>query len=498
MAATVPLLLSVDGGPCRLLEFEYLASAFDEQATSPPTGSLLIATNGSARVASTPPRTPKRSLSQGGLLALLRDGRAPRRPTVDNPARISEVRCTEHSVHRTKLPERAHVARCFVSVDLPGRLDREPRRGRDPSSRVDIGAATRGELAVRPALVHDFLSTLELPDSALESLSDLEMMAEYKYDGYEMFSPGTRFLEHLYCWLKQFAVKDRGTAVEFLRRRLIFISQREMQDLARVLYYDQIVPAILAHIIEDQHLGPLDYAEAFRTHFPNYLRRCLFVGLSDGAKIDFFRRHHIDLSHEQVLPYYRSRAEEYHKDLREETQDPDAEFWALFLIDDFVGSGYTLIRERSGKIDGSLVRLNSHLKDHVHAADKVYVCHYVATAHSHVHVRQLAEKVEPYKGKLEMLSPLILGPSTVVGADTSAALDQAFLGLCDRYYSENYENVNTRKGGGIKLGFGEQALPLVLYSNTPNNSLFLLWLDRPFDQQPFRALFRRLDRHRLK
>lgn len=63
-----------------------------------------------------------------------------------------------------------------------------------------------------------------------------------------------------------------------------------------------------------------------------------------AAKIDFFRRHNIDVSQEQVLPYYRISADDYVKALREESGEESDDFWAVFFIDDFTGSGYTLLR----------------------------------------------------------------------------------------------------------------------------------------------------------
>lgn len=75
---------------------------------------------------------------------------------------------------------------------------------------------------------------------------------------------------------------DRATALTLVRGQVVFISQREMQDLARFLYYEQIVPRILDKIFEDRR-PPFAYGEAFES-FPHYLRRSLFIGLSDGGK----------------------------------------------------------------------------------------------------------------------------------------------------------------------------------------------------------------------
>jgi hypothetical protein len=72
--------------------------------------------------------------------------------------------------------------------------------------------------------------------------------------------------------------------------------------------------------------------------------------------------------------------------------------------------------------------------------------------------------------------------------------------MCDRYYDKSFESENTIKLGGIKYGFGNSGLPLVMYSNTPNNTIFLFWVntENPQADPTFNALFRRINRHRAK
>lgn len=326
---------------------------------------------------------------------------------------------------------------------------------------------------MKAALARELISGLGLPTEYLENqLGDLEFMARYKYDHYEMFAPGTRFLEHLFVWLKQFAVEHRKVAIDFLRHHLIFISQREMQDLARVLFYDFIVPEILNRIIKEEHLGRFDYSKAFDTYFPGYLRRSLFIGLSDGAKIDFFRRHHIQLSQEQVLPYYRTSASEYVKRLREDTGDPDAGFWAVFLIDDITASGYTLLHDerdpKSGerKLVGALQRVCEYQPELIERASLVCLCHYIATEQSQQQLVQLACGIPGFQGKFKCVAALTLGSELSMSAkvhEKNTVANKIFQ-VCELHYDSDYEDENTRRAGGIKEGFGRQNLPLVLLS----------------------------------
>lgn len=55
----------------------------------------------------------------------------------------------------------------------------------------------------------------------------LQAMASLKYDAYEQFSPGLRFLESLALWLNQFEPADRAIAYQFVKSSLVFAQQRK-------------------------------------------------------------------------------------------------------------------------------------------------------------------------------------------------------------------------------------------------------------------------------
>src|SRR3546814_11473487 len=48
----------------------------------------------------------------------------------------------------------------------------------------------------------------------------LRLRAATKYDGYSDFRAGSRFIESLATWLKQFDPEDRQTAYDFVKHRL--------------------------------------------------------------------------------------------------------------------------------------------------------------------------------------------------------------------------------------------------------------------------------------
>lgn len=342
---------------------------------------------------------------------------------------------------------------------------------------------------------------LQLPDASLDDLADLEFMARYKYNHYDMYLPGMRFMDQLAIWLDQFDPSDRESALRIIRRKLIFISQREMQELAHFLYYNQIVPATLALAIEKEGLPLYSYREAFDAHFKKYLRSSLFIGLSDGARIDYFRRHHIELSQDQVIPYYRSSPADYLKKLREALHDDGARFRQVFLVDDFTASGYTLAHTSdSDRVEGSLARLYLQHQELIENADRVYVAFLVASRQAIDHVSSHLNEMPGYAGKSTFMAALPLEKEVTIWSDDSpTSIDGDVRRLCEKYYSPEVESPNSLKGGGVKYGFGDSGLVLSMHSNTPNNSVFLLWLSAQglISGRDILPLFRRIDRHRL-
>ena len=131
----------------------------------------------------------------------------------------------------------------------------------------------------------------------------LQAIAAYKYDEYQLYAPGMRFVESLALWLNQFASDaHKRIAYEFIVSRLVFCSSGEMNHPVSVSYPDHIRPLLLQATAADLALEPwrvsrIGASVAFRVR----QRRCLFVGLSDGARIDQFRR-----ANQEYLPTKRS------------------------------------------------------------------------------------------------------------------------------------------------------------------------------------------------
>ena len=67
---------------------------------------------------------------------------------------------------------------------------------------------------MKPKFIRDLFASLEMSSEDEAILDDLEFMAEYKYDHYEMYAPGVRFMDQLIRWLRQFSPEDRSTALQ--------------------------------------------------------------------------------------------------------------------------------------------------------------------------------------------------------------------------------------------------------------------------------------------
>src|SRR3954453_10646473 len=83
-------------------------------------------------------------------------------------------------------------------------------------------------------------------DRVVQELPRLDRMARFKYDEYQQFGPGQKFLEALCLWLKQFSTNaERETAYAFVRDRIVFISAADMRHLVETTFADVIRPSLI-------------------------------------------------------------------------------------------------------------------------------------------------------------------------------------------------------------------------------------------------------------
>lgn len=341
---------------------------------------------------------------------------------------------------------------------------------------------------------------------------DLQAMAAHKYDEYQQFSPGMQFVESLAAWLDNFeTVEERRVAYDFIKRRLIFVSEAEVRHLITVVYPDIIRPILLKEAAS--LLSTPDYQVAriaSSREFQLLCRRSLFLGLSDGARIDYFRRAS-GLSNEQVHVDYRiedTMAEDLGIKLQQDIQvltsgsedAVEATFKMVFLLNDFSASGDTLLRKEDGQPTGKLVRALDFIvglqrqEPPLVSRDgaKVFVVLYIATETAMQNiVQRLSELRSASWPNCEVKPVYILSNDIKVSPDN----DPKFHEMLAKYYDPQIMDPHLRKGGtNVICGYAGCALPLVLSHNTPNNSVYLLWANKRGLRT--KALFPRVSRHR--
>src|SRR5260370_4777780 len=103
---------------------------------------------------------------------------------------------------------------------------------------------------MKDQLVEELLAKVmgwQNPQDFVEHGLPLQAIAAYKYDEYQQFSPGMRFIESLALWLGQFeTIEQRRTAPKFVRDRLVFISSAELNHLVSISYPHHIPPFLLS------------------------------------------------------------------------------------------------------------------------------------------------------------------------------------------------------------------------------------------------------------
>jgi hypothetical protein len=356
---------------------------------------------------------------------------------------------------------------------------------------------------MRSDLAEELLDRLMGWDRAAfqEKVRRLEALATYKFDEYGNFRPGVKFFESLAAWLDQFEEPvDRATALEFVLDRLIFISDAEMTHLVELVYPDHIELVLRLRIAARLKCSPYAVASIVGdSEFTALRRRSLILGASDGARLDRLRRSAPFLSHEQFLQNTEPPGDLVAPMCDKLTEalggwglELPATFEHIFLVDDFAGSGETLLRLRDGEHKGKLVKLAAaidKLREQQLVTEDVAVTIilYVATEAARSHLERTIAASSLPTWEIRVVQEL---PSWV----RVDAQDAAFAALCERYYDEVFTDEHK---GRAALGYAGGALPVVLSHNTPNNSVCLLWADSTTEKDSLRrrALFPRYERH---
>lgn len=344
---------------------------------------------------------------------------------------------------------------------------------------------------------------------AKENVRLLEEFAELKYDQYQQYEAGNRFMESLAVWLNQFQTeKEKRLAFDFVKKHLVFISEAEMRHLIRTIYPDYMISIMKkeAREIYKKYRGKkqVPAKEVVKT----ISRQSLFFGLSDGARLDVFRRSDTRISHEQVSISYEIPDKKFGKiidNMRKDTRTfyeaypeismESSKIYGIYLLDDFSGSGISYLRTEkdpeteqllwNGKIHKVICELKKVLGESCNLQEiPIYLFLYLATDAAK---NRIEEKMKDYKQQYGIdIHVCIL--QKIHKYDPNEAEKE----LMKKYYVKSkVEDSHYYKGKHDLpyLGFDECSLPLVIYHNTPNNSFTILWAADP-------PLFPRVTRHK--
>lgn len=384
------------------------------------------------------------------------------------------------------------------------------------------------------------------PDLVQNNVPVLCLLAEYKYDRYQRFGPGKRFVESLALWLNQFDILDRPAALDFVLKKLIYVSDGELSHLVQHAYPDVIVQERIRLVAEEKGIPTYQVGAVCRDpRFTELQLKSLYLGLSDGARTNELRRFSSgEISNEQIWQAYElgeakadDMLEALGKALRKEpvvtppsnndiweqyeageraeadrlidllrvkpiagVTQPSAKFTLIWLMDDFSGSGNTYIRfdSKKGEFKGKIKKIYERL----HQGDLIDTTHYEVFLLLYVATRQAIDHIEYWAERFTSennFKPLQVRVLCVIEPDASLNLGvppelNAIL-TNPNYYDPIAFDEHIKVGGTTtaQMGFAGCALPVVLSHNTPNNSVYMLWGS---EAHGFPGLFPRVSRHK--
>ena len=269
--------------------------------------------------------------------------------------------------------------------------------------------------------------------------------------------------------------------IEFVRTRLVFIARREMNHAISCVY---------PHHVQ----APLDHGRGqstLRRFAPHlYHHRQSWIPFPPEANIVSWtlRRRASGPSEtiesgavpRTVLVVSRAGPHSSHsmvQKLKKAMSDQDLlgdpVFRTVALVDDFYGSGTSLIRwsESDNEWKGKLAKARDHLHHLAQSGPAVVVADpdvivvvYVASEQAEDHIREMLRKFAPTWALIVIQSL----PSDLVVRDSD------LVELCEWFFDPAMSDEHK---GDVPLGYMDAALPVVLHHNTPNNSVSILWAD---------------------
>lgn len=320
-------------------------------------------------------------------------------------------------------------------------------------------------------LLHSKLRSLGLSVSKQE-VAQLTFFSRRKYDRYDHFSKGETFESRLLNWLKiNFEKEEMQTAFEIVRE-LEFVSDHELKDLA-VRTFLKAEITIGSEFVVDTGGTWNTHLDVRNNRIEEELKRSLFVSLKDDIAGDYLRRYAFSRHN-----FQKDNFVEYYK-LHSTALDELPDFERVFLLDQLCGSGTTAIRFTDDKWKGELPRFKKMWGDRI--VDKtIYYCPYILSS---VAQKRLSERILSYK-LIENDMNLKVTPTTIIPISSCLSTEnepyeidetKPVSRLCAKYKDKVKIDHHVREGGDPTYGYGRAGLTLIFQSNSPNNSIPLLW-----------------------
>lgn len=349
----------------------------------------------------------------------------------------------------------------------------------------------------------------------MEEIPPLQFIAEMKYDLYDHFMPGTRFLGSLAVWLNKFKDEERKVMYEFVKDKLVFISSSQMTYLITLMCRVKVQKALIKKTALKCGIKDYKVKEIVDNPEFNKLKRLsLFIGLSDGAHMDMIRRT-LSLDNEQVITNYypdKKKIKDISESIQKDTnlgKNGDKKICNVFLIDDFTASGTSFIRKEKDDIKGKLKKVLDKLfvsekneesfKDILSNDVSIHILFCIATRKAINHIKDNIQQLSKAYNDISIYVDCV----QMIEDETSDKIrnDEQLMAILNQKEYINKDNVNTKSFGVGKgkyhwMGYGDGALPIVLSHNTPNNSILVLWQsESDMDNNDFPSLFPRINRH---
>ena len=170
-------------------------------------------------------------------------------------------------------------------------------------------------------------------------------------------------------------------------------------------------------------------------------------------------------------------------------------FVNIFLLDDFSGSGISFIRKEAGEWKGKIIKFLDRLKDYgikTNTIDLLLLL-YISTSNA---LEYIASNLSEYKTENKITAAYNVEAIQIID---KPKINQEIKDLLKKYYEQygmnTIEDSHYKKGDYNTpfLGFNAGSLPLVIYHNTPNNAIPIIWFN---NSDNYYGLFPRVTRHK--